>query len=207
MPRYGKHFWRPIPFIRLLIPLTAGILLGFYLDLSLQLITIIVAIAIIPLLIIRFLLPATKYKLRWLNGILFNVLMFCTGVALIYFQNIEHNKNWVGHYLRQNQSIMATLQEPLVIKANSYKALAKVETVMLNDHWKPVTGNLLVYFKKDSTAPPLQYGSQIILNKPLQPITNSGNPGGFDYKRYCAFQDIHYQVYLQQNDYCVFPGL
>ena len=58
-----------------------------------------------------------------------------------------------------------------------------------------------MYFKKDSIPPAVQYGSQIIIQKPLQSITNSGNPGGFDYKQYCAFQDIHYQVYLQPTDY------
>ena len=203
MHQYGKHFWRPIPFIRLLIPLTAGILLGFYLDLSFQLIAIIAVIVSIPLFAIRFLSFAEKYTLRWLNGNLFNLLLFCTGAALIYFQNIEHDKNWIGNHLQKNQLIIVTLQEPLAEKANSYKALAKAESVMLNDHWKPVTGNLLLYFKKDSATRLLQYGSQVMINKSLQHITNSGNPGGFDYKRYCAFQDIHYQVYLQPKDYQV----
>lgn len=203
MRQYGKYFWRPIPFIRLLIPLTAGILLAFYIDLPLQVITLITAIAIIPLFIIRFLSTKGKYKLRWLNGLLFNLLAFCTGAALIYFQNIEHDKNWIGHHLQDKQLIIVTLQEPLVKKANSYKALAKAEAVLVNDQWKTVSGNLLVYFKKDSIPPALHYGSRLIIQKKPQPVTNSGNPGGFDYKRFCAFQNIHYQVYLQPKDYQV----
>jgi competence protein ComEC len=35
----------------------------------------------------------------------------------------------------------------------------------------------------------------------LQEIRNQGNPGGFDFKRYCLFQGITGQVFLQQNDY------
>ena len=42
----------------------------------------------------------------------------------------------------------------------------------------------------------LDYGSQLVISKPLQEIKNSGNPGGFDYKRYSLFQGITHQVYL-----------
>ncbi len=201
MRHYGKHFWRPIPFIRLLIPLTAGILIAFYLDVPLQLLSITAAIAGISLLAIRFLPSSVKFTIRWLNGVFFNLLFFCLGAVLVYFQKIEHDKTWIGHYLSGNQLVIVTLQEPLVEKASSYKALAKAEAILVNHEWKTVKGNILVYCKKDSTLPPLVYGSQLIIQKKLQPITNAGNPGGFDYKQYCAFQDIHFQVYLQPKDY------
>jgi competence protein ComEC len=119
----------------------------------------------------------------------------------MYYRNIENNPRWVGHFLSQSTCISVTLQEPLTPKANSYKALARIESVLVKGKWIMVTGNMLVYFKKEITAPALQYGSQIMFQKKLQPITNSGNPGGFDYKQYCARQDIHYQVYLQQGEY------
>ena len=201
MRHYGKHFWRPIPFIRLLIPLTAGILIAFYLDLSLKILYPAAVIAGITLLIIRFLPSSVKFTIRWLNGVCFNLLFFCLGATLVYFQQTEHDKTWIGHYLSGNQPVIVTLQEPLVEKVNSYKALAKAEAILVNDEWKNVKGNILIYCKKDSSPPPLVYGSRLIIQKKLQPITNSGNPGGFDYKRYCAFQDIHYQVYLQPKDY------
>ncbi len=201
MRHYGKYFWRPIPFLRLLIPLTVGILTGFYHYLSIQVIAITAITATIFLFTIYFFLSPSNYTLRWLNGLLFNGLLFCTGAILIYFQNITHNKNWIGHHLQNNQLIIVALQEPLVEKANTYKALAKAEAVMANGEWKMVRGNVLVYFKKDSNLSALQYGSQLIIQKKLQPIANSGNPGGFNYKQYCAFQDIHYQVYLQPKEY------
>ncbi len=119
----------------------------------------------------------------------------------MYFQNIEHDTKWIGHYADKTNLITVTLQEPLTAKTNSYKAMAKLESVLVNGKWVMVKGNVLLYFKKDSIDPALQYGSQIIIQKKLQPITNSGNPGAFDYKQYCAFQDIHYQVYLQPKEY------
>ncbi len=47
----------------------------------------------------------------------------------------------------------------------------------------------------------LGYGSQIIFNKALQPIKNSGNPGAFNYERYAAFQGIYQQAYLNPGEY------
>ena len=42
-----------------------------------------------------------------------------------------------------------------------------------------------------------------MFNKPLQEIKNSGNPGGFDYKRYSLFQGITHQVYLKPGEFTV----
>ena len=47
------------------------------------------------------------------------------------------------------------------------------------------------------------HGSQLIIRKPLQEIKNSGNPGGFDYKRYCLFREITHQVYLKPNEFTI----
>lgn len=207
MRHYGKQFWRSVPFIRLLIPLTAGILAEQYAGFSFGIVSVIAVVSFSIFCAVNYLPIAKKYQLRWLSGLCTNLLMLCLGAALIYFQNIEHDPQWIGHHTAKNKTILVTLQEPLAEKTNSFKALASAESVMTDEGWKEIKGNIIVYFKKDSTAFPLQYGSRLIITKKLQPITNSGNPGGFDYKQYCAFQNIHFQVYLQPNDYRVLPGL
>jgi competence protein ComEC len=76
---------------------------------------------------------------------------------------------------------------------------------MHGDSIQPVKGNIIIYFKKDSTAKDLGYGSQIIFNKQLQPVKNSGNPGSFNYERYTAFQGIYQQAYLSPGEYVLLP--
>ena len=49
----------------------------------------------------------------------------------------------------------------------------------------------------------LHYGTQILFKKPLQEIKNSGNPGGFDYKRFSLFRGITHQVYLEPDEFVV----
>lgn len=207
MRRYGKQFWRSVPFLRLLIPLTAGIIIERYVSLPITLIIITSTVFCCMYSSVIFLPIAHKFRYRVIAGWSINMMIFCFGSALMYFQNIENGKNWIGHFIKGRETMLVTLQEPLTEKPNSFKVLAKSESVFVNGEWTMAKGNILLYFKKDSLAPALQYGSQLIITKIWQPITNSGNPGGFDYKSYCASQDIYYQAYLQPNDYRVLNEL
>lgn len=183
------------------MPVIAGILLGRYLPLPFTLLCIIGLVALGLLLLFRFLSLATQYQLRWITGLLFNLLLICLGVSRTYLQDLRHQPNWIGHQLQQTTGILVTLQETPVTKANTHKALAKAEWVHTQKGWLPVQGNLLLYFRKNKLPPHITYGSQLLIQKKLQPITNSGNPGAFDYRQYCAFQGIHHQVFLQDGEY------
>lgn len=201
MRRYGKKYWRSAPFVRLLIPVIAGILLGRYLSVPFTLLCITGLSALGLLLLFRFLSLAKQYRLRWITGLLFNLLLICLGASRTLLQDLRHQPNWIGHHLQQHNSLLVTLQETPLIKTNSYKAKATVERIHTQKGWLPVQGNLLLYFGKNNLPPGITYGSQLLIQKNLQAITNSGNPGAFDYRLYCAFQDIHHQVFLQAGEY------
>jgi len=201
MRRYGKKYWRSAPFVRLLMPVIAGLLLGQYLPLPFTLLCITGLAALGLLLLFRFLSLATQYRLRWFTGLLFNLLLICLGASRTWLQDIRHQPNWIGHQLQQTTGILVTLQETPVTKANSFKTLAKAEWTHTPKGWLPVQGNLLLYFGKNNLPPGITYGSQLLIQKTLQPITNSGNPGAFDYRQYCAFQNIYHQVFLQDGEY------
>ena len=62
--------------------------------------------------------------------------------------------------------------------------------------WKPAKGAMLVYFREQ---PPLDYGSRILICTMPQRITSSGNPGAFDYARYCAKKNIYHQVFVDSS--------
>lgn len=204
---YGKQFWRSVPFLRLLVPLTAGILAEQY---KLIPIVILINLAILSATVIaafQFLPIYKKYSVRWIQGTAINLIFLCLGAVLIYYQDLTHDAKWIGHEISGKETLLLTLQEPLSEKNNSYKTIARAESIYRNNGWKTVKGNILLYFKKDGTAPLLDYGSQIIVSAQLQPIANSGNPGGFNYRRYCAFQGIHYQLYLRPEEYHLLPAL
>ena len=202
---YTKNIIKQIPALKFLLPLTIGILLQFHLAISFNLMAALVAVALSFLIPFTFLSNSQKFKWSWLKGLLITLVFVGLGGCLSYTKNTSNRPAWVGKYFKQNEPVLATLQENLVIKEKSFKALATVNAVYLQNKWQPVEGEVLLYFKKDSTTPKLQYGSQILITKNLDNIINSGNPGGFDYKQYCSFKGIYYQGFLNDNNYTILP--
>jgi competence protein ComEC len=206
MQAYRYISLKSVPSVRLLVAFIAGILLQWYVALSIT--TVIIATVVVIALAVGFsFLPQyRKFTVQWLGGVLILLLFTAGGALLTYTSNIEHQPDWFQNHYSKGTTIIATIDEPLVAKPNSYKAIARVAAVQNNNTVQGSKGNILIYFKKDSTVPHrIGYGTRIAFSKTLQPIQNTGNPGGFDYKRYMLFQNVTSQVYLQANDYVLLP--
>jgi competence protein ComEC len=194
--------WKKIVFIRFLIPLIAGILLQWNLQLPVSYSWYLLGASFLFLFISFFYSNYGSYRLAIINGIAITFIFLSLGSLLTWYKDTRHHDDWFGKYYKSGDFVKLTLEEPLVEKENSYKALATITAVKENDKIFSTKGNMIVYFKKDS-LPTLDYGSQIIFSVPLQEIKNAGNPGGFDYKRYCLFHNITHQVYLKPDDFFV----
>jgi competence protein ComEC len=197
----GIPVWKKSPFIRLLLPLIAGIMLQWYFQISIPvIITAFISFSISFLLFL--LLPvALRFKLQALQGLIIQLLLICFGLFITWQKDIRHDDKWYGNFYTAGAYLVVRIDEPLVEKAKSFKADGYVESVFQNGKSIPCKGKLLLYFSKDSTIPDLHYGDKIIISKKLQPIKNSGNPGAFNYERYAAFQGIFHNVFLKANDW------
>jgi competence protein ComEC len=201
------YFWNNIPFIRLFLPLAAGILLQWHYLFSSGLLSAIFLLSV-GAIFLHFLLPvAKKYQFNFLNGLFLHLLFAVSGALLVWKNDIRNDPAWIGKTYKKEDFIKITLSEPLVEKANSCKALGNVQSISRNGKSYESAGKIIVYFKKDPAVKKLSYGSQIIFNKPLQEIKNSGNPGSFDYRRYSLFQGITHQVYLAPDDFEQLPQI
>lgn len=197
------HFWKSIPFVRILLPLIAGILLQWKLAVGILPLTIGFVLIILLLLIVNFLPNVWQYQLQTFQG--FNTIICCciAGMLLASVHKMDNQPNWIGNYPLTQTAVLVTVEEPLVEKAKTYKAVASTKAIFINHQWKNVSGKIILYFKKDSLPLKIAYGNQLLLYKALQPITNGGNPGSFDYKKYAAFQHISHQIFLTKKDYQV----
>lgn len=142
-----------------------------------------------------------RFRNAWQTGILLQIFFLFTGIMLCRSNYLPHHSAWIGHHYKNQHAVLVQLNEPLIPKPNSYKAVAQTLQLISDAGSRSATGNIIIYFQKDSSIPDLHYGDQLIIYKPLQLIQNSGNPGAFDYKRYCAFQQIFHQVYLTHNEW------
>src|SRR6187399_3369393 len=195
------HVWKKAPFIRFLLPLIAGIVLQWNLQIQSGILWITLCISAIATILFFFIPFFERYKLFALSGLAITVLFIALGGLLSWYKNIQHDKNWFGKSYKNENALIVTLIENPVEKTRSYKANASVDYIIQNDSCIKTKGTIILYFKKDSSLSTLEYGSQLIITKPLQEIKNSGNPGGFNYKRYSLFQGITHQVYLKENEF------
>ena len=200
MPRYAVHFWKKTPFIRLLIAMIAGIIIQWRFQINVTVWWFVFVICIIAVVIFFFIPFFNRYRLGILNGIAACLLFFSIGSLLVWYKDVRHDDKWLGNFYTEKDALVATLAEPPIEKTKSIKADAIVSYLLKNGKSIPVKGKIIIYFQKDSSLQ-LAYGSQIIFRKSLQEIKNSGNPGGFDYKRYSLFHGITHQVYLKPDEY------
>ena len=202
-PRLLTRFipiWNEAPSLRLLIPLMLGIILQWYLPLPFVAVLITGSTGLIAMVVFHF--ASGKYRLYFSTSL--QLLLATLGAALVWLNNTTHQQSFIGKQYTDSAVVLATLQEPLVEKQNSYKAEATIQ-VLQNGQLQPATGRIILYFKKEGKVPPLAYGSQIVFARPLQKIKNAGNPGGFDYERHSLFHNLFYQVFLSGKDFVVQP--
>ncbi len=201
MSTYKFSFWEKTPFLKLLLAFIAGILLQFHFELNIGTWLTILVFAFLSLLIF-FLLPFfSRFKFRFIAGICVALLFISLGALFVWQKNIRNNRQWFGNYYTPTKALLVKLIEPSVEKTKSIKVNAEVDFLLQDQKAIPTKGKIILYFKKDSTLPKLEYGMQIVLKKTLQEIKNSGNPGGFDYKRYALFQGITHQVFLKPGEF------
>jgi competence protein ComEC len=132
-------------------------------------------------------------------------LFIDAGAIIVHEKDVPNHSDQIGSSYKSGDILQATLQEPLIEKPRSFKAIVSVKKIFRNGIWQHAEGKILVYFKNDSSIKNLGYGSQIIFRQSLQNITNAGNPGEFDYKQYCLFQGIQQQVFLSPKNYILLP--
>ncbi|QGW29568.1 ComEC/Rec2 family competence protein [Phnomibacter ginsenosidimutans] len=202
---FRKYFipvWRSAPLLRICLPLIGGIILGNAL-LSIQYHW---QYSLPVFIVISLLMSLLLYKrpLAASAGLL--LCLLAIGAMMVQLHAIWQQPAFAGHHYTTGQTVVATLAEPAVPKEKSVKANAHISLLLPNGKLQQVKGEVLLYLAKDSIASQLQYGQQIVFNRPLQPIKNAGNPGGFNYQTYAARQGVFYQVFLKADQYNILPG-
>src|SRR6266550_7441914 len=141
--------WKKAPFIRFLLPLIAGIILQWYLQLPVQILWFASGASVL-LLLLLFLLPGfSRYKLSIINGIAVTVVFLALGGLLVWYKDIRHDPRWYGNSYKPGDLVMVTIQAPLVEKTNSYKTTGTVRALKNSGRFISANGDVILYFKKN----------------------------------------------------------
>lgn len=192
-----------IPFIVLLLPFLLGIWLGLSFSSANYFLWTIIPISFLALAFFVLNLAYTTlglYKLRWIGGILINLILFLTG----WFCVIENNQlNLPSHFSKHpSQQLIARINSEPTLKNGLIRFTTVVEKQKDTIHANKSTGNLLITIK-DSLATKLQYGDELLILSNYTIVDPPFNPAEFNYKRYLANQNIYHQAYLYPGQYIV----
>jgi competence protein ComEC len=76
------------------------------------------------------------------------------------------------------------------------RLIAAVEAWRAEDDWRTARGRIRLTVLNDHGHAPLTEGTRIEFRSRLRDVRNFDNPGGFDYRRYLALQDIHRTAFV-----------
>lgn len=203
MKKFDLPFWKDAPFIRILLPFVAGIAMSYYCAVPS------IAMIVCGVLSVAGLVAFSGIKLHWqhqyglVRGLLFNTLIGCFGACVAKDKNPFRYKGSIERYRTGPLVYVASLGEPPLEKKSSWKSLSSLTSLQSPVGVIDGGTNIILYFKKDSSRPPPVYGSRVAFLKDPDSIKNFIAGSAFDYQRYCALKNIHYQVFLKANEYVV----
>ena len=192
-----------IPFVRILIPFAAGILVEFYFP-SYAFFFYLEILSLFLLLLWnwREKIKGASFPLRWINGVLIAIFLLTSGYCLPLLRTPAENKTYVGNIKTGGKdSMLVTLVSIPQEKQKTYKATGEITGIIKNGLLIKSTGKALFYFHKDSISAQLNYGDDLRVCSQLQDIEPSSNPDEFNYKQFLQIHGINYECYAQTYNY------
>jgi competence protein ComEC len=183
---------KEIPFLRIGLPLCAGIITGLYFNPD-NLFLVLSAIFIISGLIIS--LFFNRFKENLIFGLFLTAGMFICGLLLY-----RNEKNSLSVLKPERTMFCGILSDYPVEKTNSYMLTVKLKSRISTNGYEAVKGSILLYNKKDTSVTSYLPGDILLISCTPVSIRNRGNPNEFDYKFYMENNGTKYYAYTTSDD-------
>lgn len=194
--------WHQHSLFRLLVFFALGILLETGCRFQINIIFWILPALILMLAMVH--LASLKYvafRIRWLPGLLLGLIMFAFGIEWSRLNDQRNNPHHLSHHYTGTEPVLVRIKGALDARPNSYKALAEIIAIETDSAWLKVNGDVLLYFPLDSIAESIEYGDRLLVHARLSTPSPPPNPGEFDYQRYLANKNIHFQSYVRADQW------
>ncbi len=184
--------WREIPFVRLLLSFSVGILLAIKFEQNMPGLPL-VFIGLMGLMVLSTKLRGL-YRYRWVSGALLKLAMLILGYGITWQHNELNNGKHFSKICppEQGTALVGKITEAPIQKENWVKLELGIQGAGPNaDGLRPASGNLLLYLQRDSFAEGLAYGDKLVLQ--CKVISTSCNNSGNSQKRMALEQKHHSQ--------------
>jgi competence protein ComEC len=182
---------KEIPFLRICIPLCAGIITGLYVRPDAWF-TIIAAILIAGAFLAS--LYFTKFRDNLIFGYAFFLFLFLAGLLLY-----NNEKSSLTQLKNELSVFSCTLSDYPEEKTNSCMLTVKLDKKITGQSMVPVKGSLVLYHKKENEMLSWLPGDRLTIECTPLPIVNRGNPNEFDYAFYMENMGIKYYAFTDKG--------
>ena len=202
-PKHKGYSWETAPFLRILLPNVAGILLYSYAYPYPHKSSAGMLIAIMGLGATCFLFAALlhyrknlKFSGRLSFFFLFQIMWLCLSWSAAYVSDITNNANWFGHFTNTDEACIVTISTTLQEKEKTYQTTIQVLGALNHHKYYPRSGfaNLFIY----KNAQPFQYaqGDTLLIPAKWTPIKNNLNPYAFNFVQLQSQKGLYYNCFL-----------
>ncbi len=191
--------WRGVPFIRIIIPFIAGILLAFIQPIALLSDFYWLPICFLFLVVQQFIRLPFQY--RWLSGVLINLALLLVGYQLADRHDGRKSQDHYSRLATETSYLVGTINQSPTPKNRIQLSLDVTAVGADAQSLSPCSGQLMVYLSPDSSARRLRYGDQLILQTSIRAVEGPKNPKAFDYQHYLSLRNIHYHTSPDSNQW------
>lgn len=188
------------PFVRILIPFIAGILLSQWFVSSIVVHFIFFCSFVGMGFFILKNHQLNNFQLRWVPGI-FIVLFFLSAGILHQNYSESNQKGVLPQTEDQLNQYIVDIVNDVEIKKNSVKTTAYCSGMILHDSLIPCSAKILLYFAKDSMSESLHYGDRLIIQSRFDVPDSALNPYAFNYNEYLASMGIYRTAWVQNGNW------
>lgn len=192
--------WIPYAFVRFVIVLAGGIILGIYFPgiISFRIaMGMVVALSVFYFLLIFFRSALLKFINPGLFGLPFLAL---AGYAIVPLKTESNDQQHFIHFDSTLHHYKVTIISYPEEKKSSWKEVGEVTAIKTQEGWKAVSGKVLMYFDKGEFKSPFRYGDILLIKGKPQKVLPPPNPYEFDYKRFLSFRNIFHQHFIKKKD-------
>jgi len=184
---------KEIPFLRIGLPLCAGIITGLYFkpDIAFLFFSVIIIIASFI-----FSLYFNRYLTNQVFGLTLTAALFTSGLLLY-----TNEKNSITALKPEMTLFSGTISDYPEEKESSFMLRVKLDRKAEGKKSESVSGSIILYSKKDSLTASLIPGDRLIFRCTPVEIINKGNPYEFDYRFFMENQGIKYYAFTNSHDF------
>lgn len=183
---------KEIPFLRIVVPLCAGIVSGLYFDPGPAFILSSAALIIFCFaLSLRF----NKTLANPVFGATFTVALFISGLLLY-----KNEKESISVLPPEEAVYSGYLDDYPEEKENTFKLLLKADKRITRESQNKINGTLLLYCRKNKVISSMLPGDFLLIRCRPAAITSRGNPYEFDYRFYMETRGIKYWAFTDSTD-------